>query len=56
MQPSPDGFFVQTDLAGYLPDSVAVHQPEIKHLAVGFVMDHVHDQRLDLSVGILRAR
>ena len=56
MQPSPDGFVIQSDLTGDLPYGVAVHQSQVEHLTVGLVVDTVFDQRRNLIVQILRAR
>ena len=52
---SPYGLVIQPDLTGDLSDGIAVYQPEVKHLAVGLVMDAIHDKRFNLLVAVFRA-
>jgi hypothetical protein len=51
----PYGRVVQSDLAGYLADGVAVHQSQKKNPPVHLIMDMLHNKLFDLTVGILRA-
>ena len=51
----PYGLVIESDLASDLPYGVAVHQPEIKHLPVGFIMDMLHNNFFDLLVAVFRA-
>ena len=55
MKSSPYGFVIETDFGRYFPYGVAVHQFQIEHAPVGFIMDKFHDKIFDLSIAVLRA-
>ena len=55
MQPPPDGFVIQTDLAGDLADCIVVYQPQVEHTSVGFIVDVFFDYGSNLLIAIIRA-